>query len=217
MTAATTTSKSENQMAIGQIVKDTWAIFKKDWMKIYGLMALPIVFGFISGIISGILGDEGLIALILELVYLFIQTVISMGVLKAMLSIVRGESFDMDTILSTQPLFLKYLGATLLLGLMIGLGFIFFVIPGIYLAITYTFVPYLIVDKKLGVFEAMKESSEMTKGKKLDIFAFGVVSLLIGYSGLLALFVGVFLTAPFAGMMYPILYSRMVNSPVKTE
>jgi len=210
-------SMSENKLAIGQIVKDTWAVFKKEWMKIYGLMLLPIAFAIVYGIITGILGAEGLIGVILELLYFFIQTVISMGVLKAMLNIVRGEKFDIDTILSTQPLFLKYLGATLLVGLIVGIGLLLFIIPGIYMAITYTFVPYLIVDKKMGVFEAMKESSELTKGKKFDIFIFGIVAMLIGYSGILALFVGILLTAPFAGMMYPILYSRMINSPVKTE
>lgn len=206
---STKNKAGENSLAIGQIVKDSWAIFKKEWVKIYALLALPVAFSLIFGFISEMIAPAGLFGLILELISMFIQIVLSMGVLKAMLHVVRGESFDLDTILSTQPLFFKYVGATILLSIMLVLGFLFFIIPGIYFAITYTFVPYLVVDKEMGVFESMKKSAEMTKGKKWDILAFMIVSLLIGYSGFLLFFVGIFLTAPFASVLYPVFYNRM--------
>jgi len=196
-------------VAIGAILKDTWAIFKANWIQIYLLLALPFVTMLVLQFITSRGAFSGLFGLIVELTFLAIQVVVSMGILKGMLAIVRGGTVDLDTILSTKHLLLRYIWATFLLSLLIGLGFIFFIIPGIYFAIRYMFVPYLIVDQELTASDAMKESSRLTKGLKWDILAFMVITLVLGYSGVLLFVIGLLVTLPFISISYPVFYDRV--------
>ena len=53
---------------------------------------------------------------------------------------------------------LRYLGASILYGLMVAVGIIFLVIPGIYLAIKYQFYGILIVDKNLDIMASLKKA-----------------------------------------------------------
>jgi uncharacterized membrane protein len=91
-------------------------------------------------------------------------------------------------------------------------GFIFLIVPGIYLAFKYTFVPYLIVDKNLGPIEAMKASSKMTDGIKWDILGFYVAGAALAYLGLIALGVGILVSAPVAYLAYLLFYDKVLKA-----
>ena len=55
------------------------------------------------------------------------------------------------------------------------IGFIFFIIPGIYLAFSYALVPYLLVtNKDLSITETLELSRKMMNGHKLDLFVLGI-------------------------------------------
>nr|MDA3837366.1 hypothetical protein [Candidatus Delongbacteria bacterium] len=49
----------------------------------------------------------------------------------------------------------------------------------IILAYMFILVPYLIIDKDMGAFEAMGESMRLTKGYKMDIFAGHFIVMII--------------------------------------
>jgi len=74
-------------------------------------------------------------------------------------------------------------------------GLIFFIIPGIYFAIRFQFVPNLLVDKKMKFKEAFALSTKMTENIKWKLFGFGmlqgIMCLGIFLLGLIALIVGV--------------------------
>lgn len=69
--------------------------------------------------------------------------------------------------------------AKLLSALYIILGFICFVIPGIYLALKYAMVDYVFADNPdLKYDEAMKMSGEIMKGQKMRLFVLGLSFIL---------------------------------------
>jgi uncharacterized membrane protein len=74
-------------------------------------------------------------------------------------------------------------------------GFILLIIPGIYVAIRFQFVPNLLVDKKMKFKEAFAMSTKMTEDIKWKLIGFGLLQGLIGIgvilAGLIALIVGV--------------------------
>lgn len=86
----------------------------------------------------------------------------------------------------------RLLGASFLAGLIIVLGFVFCVVPGIVFLIWYIFVSQVVVVEKLGGNSALARSKELTSGYVGRILALGiilfVVSILIGIAvGLLQL------------------------------
>lgn len=82
--------------------------------------------------------------------------------------------------------------ANLLLGLIISLGILILIVPGIIFACKLAFVPFLVMDKKLNAMDAIRKSWEMTCGYTWRIFVMGIVSFCICILGLICLIVGIF-------------------------
>lgn len=74
-------------------------------------------------------------------------------------------------------------------------GVFLLIVPGINGALNSVFLVTL-VDKGLGPIEALKQSSVITKGVMRDLFLFWLLVSAINFVGLLAFFVGLFVTIP---------------------
>ena len=102
-----------------------------------------------------------------------ILSIITAGYIKYILDFIRTGKFDHTVIVQTiKNKWLELLIAAALTTIIIGVGLVFFIIPGIILALAYTFVFYIIVDSDTTGIDAMKKSREMMKGYKWDFFAF---------------------------------------------
>jgi len=77
-------------------------------------------------------------------------------------------------------------GASLLVSLLICLGILLFLLPGILWALTYAFVPIAVLDRsrgvgprrRLGPIEAMRRSRELTEGYRGVLFGIGLLLIL---------------------------------------
>lgn len=87
---------------------------------------------------------------------------------------------------------LKFLAGSILVGVLVLVGFLLLIVPGIIWAIKYQFVPYLMADKLLPMGKAFDLSEKMTKGQKWDLFRFGLNCVGILLLGLLVFCVGIF-------------------------
>lgn len=68
---------------------------------------------------------------------------------------------------------IKLVGAAFLYSIIVSIGFIFFIIPGIYLSLHYSQTLYIIAeDKEIDIWAAFKQSGEMMRGYKWDLFVF---------------------------------------------
>lgn len=76
----------------------------------------------------------------------------------------------------------KYFLASLLIGLIVFVGIVFLIIPGIILAIMLEFSLFVMIDKKTPIIESLKISNKLTNGIKWQLFGFG---LLIGFIAIL--------------------------------
>lgn len=62
----------------------------------------------------------------------------------------------------------------ILVGLLVTIGAICLIVPGIILAFAYAMTSFLIVDTDLSPIDAMKKSRDMMKGYKIDYFVFAL-------------------------------------------
>ncbi len=92
--------------------------------------------------------------------------------------------------------FWKFLGTSVLAGIIILIGFILLIVPGIIAAIMFSFVTYLVIEKGMQPVEALKESVRLTKGNRLQLFLLGLALLGVNILGLLALGVGLLVSVP---------------------
>lgn len=195
---------------IGQIFSQAWEVFKKRWGAIYLVSAAPMIIGAIYNVVVGSNIDPFAMVLVF-FAYMIAQIVVSMGVIKGLLTIVKGESLSWSIFSFEPKSVINFLIGNILVFFIVMGGFILFIIPGIIWSIKYQFVPYLIVDKKMSAMDAIKKSGELTNGIKWDLFAYGVAAGVLAISGILALFFGLLVTIPVASIAYPILYRQVLN------
>jgi uncharacterized membrane protein len=81
------------------------------------------------------------------------------------------------------PKALKLLGTYILIMVAVIIGLVLLVIPGIYLAFSYTFALVLVADKNLGMWEAMEVSRKAISKRW---FSFAGLLLLLGVVNLIA-------------------------------
>ena len=81
-------------------------------------------------------------------------------------------------------------------GIIILLGFICLIVPGIYLAVSYVFALMFVLDRGLDFWPAMETSRRSVQTRWFKIFGFLLLLFLLNLGGILALGVGLLVTAP---------------------
>ncbi|MFC2124837.1 hypothetical protein ACFLU5_08505 [Bacteroidota bacterium] len=179
------------------------------------LLLILIVYGIISipSMITSFIADEDLIStgtiimFLVGLLYsLFILGPLSFTVSYAFLKAVRKEKTEVKDLFDFSGQFGNALLANILVGFIVGLGVVFFIIPGIVFACKLAFVPYLVMDKKLDSLDAIKESWQMTNGHGWTIFAMALLAIPIGFVGLLLIGVGIVFAYMWIGLAFAALY-----------
>ncbi len=128
------------------------------------------------------------------------------GIMFLFLKTVRGEPFEIKTILSPYNRFLDVIFSHILMLVIIGLGLLFLIIPGIVFIIRLSFVRYLVMDKGLDAMGAIKESWKMTDGYGWTIFGMAILAVFIFIGGVLFFIVGVFVSIMWINAAFASLY-----------
>lgn len=96
---------------------------------------------------------------------------------------------DLFTHMDQRWISLTFVG--LIKGFIIILGTICFIVPGIYFAIKFMFAELYVIDKGMRPIEALRASSQLTKGCRWQLFFFTIVVIFFMILGLLCLVVGI--------------------------
>ncbi|MEW6554437.1 MAG: DUF975 family protein [Actinomycetota bacterium] len=163
-----------------------------------GLTVFPFIFG-VLGWLVGILISMA-------------QTTIGLR-----LSAAPEATAEVSDVWSSWGLFLNYFVGGILVGLMVMVGFIFCIIPGIYLGIRFSFFGYLIIDRNIGPVEAIKRSWEITSGNTWDLFLLGLLFFGIILLGVLACVVGLFAAIPTTMVAHAYVYRRLEYGAVSGQ
>lgn len=112
------------------------------------------------------------------------------------LSYENGKKLPLSELFTQFKHYVRFLGATIWVGLYVGIGFILLVVPGVYLALKYQFTLLFLLDKNLGITDAMQHSAQLTKGKKMSLLGFDLVSLGVVILGAIVFGVGILVAVP---------------------
>ncbi len=139
---------------------------------------------------------EGMLGFLAMIIYFLGSFILSLGVTKISLKIVDGQKAEFADLWNSWDVLGQYILVSVLLSLMLLVGFALFVVPGVYVLLRFFYAPVFVLDKKVKAMDAFKMSSEMTQGIKLNLFGFSIVCGLIILLGGAALIVGIFVALP---------------------
>ena len=141
---------------------------------------------------------------------------LSAGYIKYLLTFVRTGKFDTNDIINTiKEKWLNILIAEILVGVIVTLCSLLLVIPGIIMALAYTFAIYLVVDKDVAGNDSLKQSREMMKGYKWDYFVFGLSFLGWIILGIFTLGILYIWLIPYMNVASALYYERLIKKTSK--
>ncbi len=207
----TTTQTTVNvDLGISSLINAGWQLYKKYWSALWLIVIVYLGIEFLVQISMGAVADSVTLSLIVLAISWVLSLILQTGLITIGLKTIRDTKPEINDLFGSVNKVAGYFMASLVYGLLAGLGFILLIIPGIYFMLKYTFMPFLAVDKKMGVGEAMKASAAMTEGIKLKLLVIYIVISLFGAVGVLALGVGLLLTIPTAYLACFLIYQRLL-------
>ncbi len=93
-----------------------------------------------------------------------------------------------------------------------GIGLLIFIIPAVIVALKLQFHSYFVVDKRSGPIQALKQSWKVTGEMKINLLLLWLCVTVINTLGVLALFIGLFWTIPTTQIATAYLYNRLFSS-----
>lgn len=100
------------------------------------------------------------------LVYVFLDFLTKTAGYEAIRKVIAGENFDVrSTFSSALSIMPKFFVVSVLVGIVVGFGFILLIIPGIIFGTWYAFSLFVLVNEKTGILESMRKSKALVRGR----------------------------------------------------
>jgi len=216
MTEPQPTPAPSAAFSIGEAVGYGWKGF---WANI-GPLALVFVIVLVINLLFNLVGaavDSGIGRLVIAILNYVVSLLIGLAWIRAGLAVTAGRRPEMSELFQVDERFGTYLVATILYTIMMVIGFVLLIIPGIIVVLVFGLYGWTIADRGLGVVESLSRSAEITRGHRLELFGLGVVLILINIVGLLCLIVGVVFTMGISLVTLAYTYRVLSGEPVAPQ
>ena len=189
---------TDTDWQIGQVLKT--ATEKQVGFK-WSYMAPFLIYLIITSVIA-VLQDatvgtgEGVAASLTQVIVNIL--VYPLGIGLGLLGIRRaaGKDTPLSTLWEPYSQFIPLVVMLVLMGLLIVGGFFLLVLPGIYLAVAYSFAPYLMIEKNMGVWEALETSRKAITTCWWRYFGLLLIAVLLFIVGTIPLLIGLVWVLP---------------------
>lgn len=155
----------------------------------------------------------GAVTLLLNLVERIISIFLSLGAIRYGHRLLNGDNPPISELFSQGSKLVNAILASILFYLMLFVGLVLLIVPGIIVAIRFGFFLQAVVEKGLGPFDALKYSWKLTKKNGFSLFGFYLLGFLIVLVGLFAFFVGLLWAIPTTWLASLIAFRYLHNGP----
>ena len=201
--------------SIGEVLKtasEKQAGFKLSYIKAIAVYAvISIVITLVQEATVGPAGD--IAASVVEILITFI--LFPLGVGLGLLGIRRaaGKETPVSTLWEPYSQAIPLIVMLLLMAVLVVAGFFLLVLPGIYLSVSYSFAPYLIVEKNMGVWEALETSRKAITQYWWRYLGLMIVAMVLIIIGSIPLLIGLFWVLPMVAIVTGEVFAKTFGSP----
>jgi hypothetical protein len=177
---------------IGSCLGRAWDLLTSDFWAFIGVSALMILLLSVVGILAGpIMG----------------------GLSWYYLKRIRQQPTQLNDAFAGFNLeFVQLFVGGLVVSLLVSLGWLACAIPGIYLAVAWKLTLPIIIDRRIGFWQAMEVSRRVVTRHWWSVLLFAIVCGAINFCGVLLCFVGVFFTFPLTMLATTFLYEDLFGN-----
>jgi uncharacterized membrane protein len=187
---------------IGACFNVAMATLKRDFLNI-------VLSNFVIGLVIGLVSLVGMIPFIGWIAMILLIPPLIIGFIRFNAKCVRGQPATLGDCFSGFDVFGTSVLTYILMILLVVVGTVLCILPGIYLAIGYAFVWNLLAERRGSAWECLEMSRQAVTAHWGWAFLLMIVASLLAYVGLVACLIGVFATMPFYGLMLAAAYDRL--------
>jgi len=164
-----------------------------------------------AGFEFGTAGSGGFLSVVIAI---FVKPVFDYGAKMIFLRGLREEDADLKDIaagFSSKGQYVEIILTNVMIMIMLIVGFICLVIPGIFIACRVVLAPYLVMDKGLAPKQAISASWELTRDFWFQALLLGLVSGLMFVVGMVLLLVGMIPAFAWIKAMFASFYQQIID------
>lgn len=188
------------------------------WKYFLELLLISII-AFVIGIPSSMGGWaknipflSGMLGFISFIYTLLIVNPVDYGVSFAFLKAARREKLEINDMFEAFKNYWNAVLANLLVGVIVVIGLFLFIVPGIIFYCKLIFTRYLVVERKMGVIEAVQESWRMTRGHAGTVFLIALIAIPLYIAGFICFGVGIIVAILWVKLAFASLYYAVSDS-----
>lgn len=184
----------------------------------WGIAVISFLIGIIiTSILSAIANfveSDGL-KFILEILNVLVAGAIAYGLCNISLNFANNNEAQISDIFTgfNSKVYLKTVGLCLLIGIAVIIGTILLIVPGIILSLMYSQAYFILCeDNDKGVVQCMKESAEMMKGHKCELFVLQLSFILWVILGIITCGIAMLWVTPYMYVTYANYYKSLKST-----
>jgi uncharacterized membrane protein len=149
---------------------------------------------------------------LLFLTWIF-QIYMTVGQMIFLLKIARGQPVGFGDLFRGGRYLLRAIGNGLLFGLMLGIGFMLLIVPGVIAALMFWPYIFVLVDTNARGIECLSRAREITPHTWGTMILLWLTMFALAFLGALACGVGMLFTIPLSMLLFAVAYCRMTGQP----
>lgn len=197
-------------LQFAEVLGEAWrriAGFKgKLWLVMIAYIVVYMVIALAAGFLFGFLMGEQTGALVAQLVTTLLVTPLGLGLFMVGLHRSTDRDVRTATLFSLYGKIIPLFLTMLLMYLLILIGFILLVLPGIYLSIAYTQALPLVAEKNMSPWQALEASRKAVTKKWFTVFGIYFVAPLLLVISMLPLGIGLIWSVPWIVVVFAVVY-----------
>lgn len=202
-----------------EFIGEAWLLVKKHFWVLVGVVALQFILINLPSIVEEAvknvykLREINLLASFSNtIITIVIAAIVQPGLINIALKTIAGGAPRFEDLFSQSRVALKYFCGSLLYNVIVFVGLLLLVVPGVIWFLKFSFWQYALVDKNVGILESFHASSRMTAGYKRSLFVLYVYLGALNALGILALGVGLLVTAPITILVLARVYRKLSDA-----
>ena len=208
-------------LSIEEVLSEAWSLISGYKLKLNIAVLIYTVIAVVAGLIVGglqVLTGENIAAMVLgELAYAFVTLPVAMGLFAISLDRASGGDVHNDRLFQFFPWAMRLLFTTVLMTLLLLIGYLLLILPGIYLSVAYLFAMPLLVREQMGIVQALEASRKSITHRWFTVFGLLVALAVINVVGAIPFGIGLIWTIPLSVIATGLAYQKIFIDNATTD
>jgi len=210
----TETDRESHAISLRLAMTFAWSTFKKRF-GLFTTVLLTLLSAWVALEIVVVTGQRFgiLLWIIAHLLFLTFFAGVELGFLQICLAFYKGQErtfADAFKHLASGP---KFLACQMFYILLVVIGLLFLVIPGVYAGVRYSLFGLCMADGEVDPICSFRQSAILTTGSMMSLFWILVALLVLNVVGAALLGIGLFITLPVSALTVTAVYQQLSGSP----